>query len=69
METNMAECEDLFAESNGIQENQKLQDKGAAKSILPRTKDEYHLWLRQTLHGRKTSSIMSMLEQMVETRS
>ena len=33
----MAESEDLFAESNGIQENQKLQDKGAAKSILPRT--------------------------------
>ena len=32
----MAESEDLFAESNGIQENQKLQDKGTAKSILPR---------------------------------
>ena len=31
--------------------------------------DECHLWLSQNLHGRKTSSIMKMLEQMVETRS
>ena len=36
METNVAEIEDLFAESNGIQENRKLQDKGTAKPILPR---------------------------------
>ena len=33
----MAESEDLFAGSKGIQENQKLQDKGTAKPILPRT--------------------------------
>ena len=38
METNVAESEDLFAESNGIQENRKLQDKGTAKPILPRTR-------------------------------
>ena len=31
--------------------------------------EECHLWLKQKLHGRKTSSIMAMLEQMVETRS
>ena len=31
--------------------------------------DECDLWLSQNLHGRKTSSIMTMLEQMVETRS
>ena len=31
--------------------------------------DKCHLWLSQNLHGRKTSSIMKMLEQMVETRS
>ena len=36
METNVAESEDLLAESNGIQENRKLQDKGTAKPILPR---------------------------------
>ena len=36
METNVVESEDLFAESNGIQENRKLQDKGTAKPILPR---------------------------------
>ena len=32
----LREIEDLFAESNGIQENRKLQDKGTAKPILPR---------------------------------
>ena len=31
--------------------------------------EECHLWLKQNLHGRKTSSIMTLLEQMVETRS
>ena len=35
METNVAESEDLFAESNGVQENQKLQVKGTAKLVLP----------------------------------
>ena len=30
--------------------------------------EECHSWLGQNLHGRKTSSIMTMLEQMVETR-
>ena len=34
----MAESDDLFAESNGIQENRKLQDTGTAKPILPRTR-------------------------------
>ena len=31
--------------------------------------DECYLWSSQNLHGRKTSSIMTMQEQMVETRS
>ena len=31
--------------------------------------EECHLWLTQNFHPRKTSSIMSMVEQMVETRS
>ena len=31
--------------------------------------EECHSWLGQNLHGGKTSSIMTMLEQMVETRS
>ena len=34
----MGLSEDLFAESNGIRENRKLQDKGTAKPILPRTR-------------------------------
>ena len=37
METKVVDSEDLFAESNGIQENRKLQDKGIARPILPRT--------------------------------
>ena len=35
METNVAESKDLFTETNGIQKNRKLQDKGTAKPILP----------------------------------
>ena len=35
---NVEESEDLFAKSNGVQENQKLQDKGTAKPIIPRTR-------------------------------
>ena len=31
--------------------------------------EQCHLWLKRNLHGRKTSFIMTMLEQMVETRS
>ena len=31
--------------------------------------EECHMWLSQNLHPRKTSAIMNMLEQMVETRS
>ena len=31
--------------------------------------EECHLWLTQNLHPRKMSSIMSMLEQLVEMRS
>ena len=38
METNLSQIEDLFAESNGIPDNRKLQDKGTAKPILPRTR-------------------------------
>ena len=38
METNVTESEDLFAESNEIQENRKPQGKGTAKPILPITK-------------------------------
>ena len=38
METNVTESEDLFAESNEIQENRKLQGKGTANPILPITK-------------------------------
>lgn len=31
--------------------------------------EECHVWLNRSLHGRKTASIITMLEQMVETRS
>ena len=58
----MREREDLLAESNGIQENRKQQDKGTAKPILPKTR-------RQMSCLVEPFSIMEMLEQMVETRS
>ena len=34
----MEESEDLFAKSNGVQENQKLQDKETVKAIMRRTR-------------------------------
>ena len=37
--------------------------------VYQEQEEECHSWLGQNLHGRKTSSIMTMLEQMVETRS
>ena len=49
METNVAESEDLFVESNGIQENQKLQDKGTAKPILQRTRRQMSSLVEQKL--------------------
>ena len=33
MKIKVTESEDLFAESNGIEENQKLQDKGTANQF------------------------------------
>ena len=36
---------------------------------LREQEEECHLWLTENLQPRKTSSIMSMLEQMVEMRS
>ena len=38
MKTNVTKNEGFFAESNGIQENRKLQDKGTTKPTLPRTR-------------------------------
>ena len=38
-------------------------------ALMLHGEDECHLWLNENLHGRKTSSIMTMREQMVETRS
>ena len=41
---------------------------GLSEDLLEQ-EDECHLWLSQNLHRRKTSSIMTMLEQILETRS
>ena len=66
METNVAEREDLFVESNGIQENRKLQDKGTAKPILPRIRRRISFLVEPKLT--RKDNIMMILEQMVQTR-
>ena len=45
------------------------QSKEQKSQFFREQEDEYHLWLTQNLNPRKTSSIMSMLERMLETRS
>ena len=47
----------------------KYRTKEQQSQFYQEQEEECHLWLNQRLHGRKTSSIMTMLEQMVETRS
>ena len=45
------------------------QSKEQQSRFFREQEEECHLWPTQNLDHRKTSSIMSMLEQMVETRS
>ena len=45
------------------------QSKDQQGRFLRKQEEECHLWLAQNLHARKTSSIISILEQMVETRT
>ena len=49
----MAESEDLFAESNEIQENQKLKEKGTAKPILQRTRRQMSSLVKPKLTWKK----------------
>ena len=44
------------------------QSKEQQRRFFRELQEEYHLWLTQNLHPKKTS-IMSMLEQIIETRS
>jgi len=53
-------------ESNRI-ETYKTKDQQS--QVYQVQEEECYVWLNQNLHGRKTSSIMTMLEQMVETRA
>ena len=45
------------------------QSKDQQSRFFREHKLECHLWLTQNFHPHKTSSVMLMLEQMVETRS
>ena len=45
------------------------QSKEQQSQFFREREDKCHLWLTQNLNTRKASSIMSMLEQMLETRS
>ena len=59
-------CLQKAMESRGIK---KYKDKKKQSQFYQEHVHECHLWLSQNLHGRMTSSIMTMLEQMVENRS
>ena len=45
------------------------QSKDQQGRFFRKQDEECHLWLAQNLHSRKTSSIISILEQMMETRT
>ena len=44
------------------------EQKELQSALYRRQEQECHLWLRQRLTPRKTASIMTVIEQMVETR-
>ena len=44
------------------------EQKGLQSDLYRRQEQEFHLWVRQKLTPRKTASIMTVIEQMVETR-
>ena len=52
--------------------NQRVEEYGAKEQQSESYRgqeQEYHVWLSQNLNPGKTAVIMTMLEQMVETRS
>ena len=63
----MEENEDEVAKRNGVQEDRDMKEQQS--QLYQAQEEECHVWLKQNLHGRKISSIMTMLEQMVETRA
>ena len=58
-------CLQKAMESRRI-ENYKTKEQQS--QFYQEQEDDCHLWLSQNLHRRKTSSIMTILEKMVETR-
>ena len=58
-------CLQKAMESRRI-ENYKTKEQQS--QFYQEQEDECYCWFSQKLHGRKTSSIMTILEQMVETR-
>ena len=70
MEANMEEGEGRIEEGCGkerIPTNRKSY-KVIYIYIYRRQEQECHLWLKQRLTPRKTASIMTLIEQMVETK-
>ena len=62
----MKSCLQKATESSRIE---TYKTKEHQSQLYQEQEDECHLWLSQNLNGRKTSLIMKILEQMVETRS
>ena len=52
-----------------VRRGESYQAKEQQSEIYSEQEKECHLWLTQSLSPRKTAAIMTMLEQMVETRS
>ena len=59
-------------EVEGREENKRIEEysiKEQQSRLYKEQEKECHIWLAQNLNPEKTASIMTMMEQMVETRS
>ena len=64
----MEEGEGRIEEGCGKEKNGNLRTERITSDLYGRQEQECHLWLKQRLTPRKTASIMTVIEQMVETR-
>ena len=69
MEAGMEEIEGETEKGVKARRIESYQAKEQQSKVYSEQEKECHLWLTQNLNPRKTAAIMTMLEQMVETRS
>ena len=68
METNMEEGEGRIEEGCKKKRMETYEQKELQNDLYRRQEQKCHLWLKQRLTPRKTTSIMTVIEQMVKTR-